>query len=81
MQEFDKMSKEQESMEESRTGNGIVSHGDSIKIVFDDGGRASTLRGTIINIDSLFITLLMKDGNEFTIAKRNIIKIVKKVRT
>lgn len=72
------MSEERQSMEESsRTGNGLVSRGDFVKVVFDDGDDVTVIRGDIVKIDDFFITVQMKNKDMISIAKGKIVKIVK----
>jgi len=70
------MRKDKMSSEKSRAGNGFVSRG-FVKIVYEDGDRINAVRGTVINIDETFVTLLTRDGGkQVSINKAKILKIV-----
>lgn len=71
------MREEEKSSEESRAGNGFVSRGDFVKVVYDDGDKLNAVRGTVISIDETFVTILTRDGGkQVSINKTKILKIV-----
>jgi len=69
------MRKDKMSSEKSRAGNGFVSRGDFIKVVYDDGGKLNAKRGVVISIDEFFITILAGEKH-ISINKRAIQKII-----